>query len=214
MSDDDLAAVLLVGFAERRTVFPEMIEALKLLANAAGASLSNVREYTAERHAAATNLVAATTDELTRIGNRRAANERLDRLRPGDTVAMIDLDRFKDVNDRDGHAAGDQVLIDLAAHLAEGLRGADQVYRFGGEEFLVVLPVSPAADANSVMERLLSTWRAADPVTTFSAGVATVQEGETSNDALARADAALFDAKRTGKDRCVIAPHDRLAILR
>ena len=145
---------------------------------------------------------ASLRDPLTGVGNRRKADALLHQLRAGDVIALIDCDHFKAVNDRYGHAAGDRVLVDLATHLDRSLRDGDEVARWGGEEFIVVLRHAAAAGAAAV-ERLLAGWHDADPVTTFSAGVATHGEGEEPDATLARADAALYRAKSNGRD-CVV----------
>ena len=144
-------------------------------------------------------------DALTGIGNRRQAERDLALLGPGDAVAILDLDHFKKVNDRYGHATGDKVLFDLAHYLLRYLREGDSVARYGGEEFVVILKrVSDAAE--SVLSRIASDWRETGPRATFSAGVAVHRRGETAADTLARADEALYRAKKGGRDRVVLAP--------
>jgi diguanylate cyclase (GGDEF)-like protein len=147
---------------------------------------------------------ASVRDELTGVGNRRHGMAALDRLRPGDAVLLLDLDRFKDVNDRDGHAGGDAVLVSLGDLLTRTMRGADAVARLGGEEFLIVASQARGAAAG-VAERLVEDWRGTRPRTTLSVGVTVHQAGEQPEDALARADRALYDAKRAGRDRSVYA---------
>lgn len=165
----------------------------------------------------------AGTDSLTGLANRRAfftAGERL--LAERDpawpiAVLMFDLDHFKQVNDRYGHAAGDQVLRSVAAILSETLREQDLAGRLGGEEFAVVLPHTTVAGARQLAERLRQS--AAERVripgsggetVTISVGVAAVAPGETTLDAaLSRADAALYAAKEGGRNRVVVAPEAR-----
>jgi diguanylate cyclase (GGDEF)-like protein len=143
---------------------------------------------------------ASVVDALTGVGNRRHGMAALQRLRPGDGVMLLDLDRFKDVKDRDGHAAGDAVLASVGALLRRSMRGADAVARDGGEEFLVI--VSQAGDEiDQVADRLLDDWRATGPRTTISAGVTMHRRGEPPEEALARADRALYAAKHGGRDR-------------
>ncbi|HVM10180.1 MAG TPA: diguanylate cyclase [Acidimicrobiales bacterium] len=140
-------------------------------------------------------------DALTGVGNRRRADALLDQLKPGDAVAIVDMDHFKRVNDDLGHAAGDEVLVSLASFLDKSLRDGDAVARYGGEEFIVVL--RQAGDyARAAMERLLDGWHNTSPVTTFSAGVAVHATDSTAGATLAAADAALYRAKRAGRD-CV-----------
>jgi diguanylate cyclase (GGDEF)-like protein len=147
---------------------------------------------------------ASLRDELTGVGNRRFGMTALERLRVGDAVLLLDLDGFKEVNDRHGHAAGDAVLADLGRLLQSSMRGIDAVARYGGEEFLVVISQAESTAA-TIGDRLLVDWRARSPRTTVSAGVAVHQSGETPAETLARADAALYEAKRRGRDRVCIA---------
>jgi diguanylate cyclase (GGDEF)-like protein len=126
----------------------------------------------------------------------------LARLRPGDALLLLDLDRFKEVNDRDGHAGGDAVLASFGALLQRSMRGADAVARLGGEEFLVVAS-QVGGSAEAMAERLVQDWRGTGPRTTVSVGVTVHREGEEPEEALARADRALYDAKRAGRDRSI-----------
>lgn len=148
----------------------------------------------------------ATTDPLTGLVNRRGFGQVLARLRPGDSVAALDLDHFKRVNDTHGHAAGDQLLRAFAAHLRDGVRQREHCARYGGEEFVVVFLGTPVQGAVAALERLRSSWQAARSLpVTFSAGVAEVAEDEAGRLALPRADAALYQAKAQGRDRIVVA---------
>lgn len=194
-----LAAVL--GAASlRRSITPEDAEAVRLLASHAGRTLENAELYSEERTARQQLAEVSVRDELTGVGNRRHAVALLSALEPGDAVVMIDLDHFKTVNDTDGHSAGDEVLQALAEHLGRGVRNADLVARYGGEEFLVVL--HGAGDEGVITaERLRATWRDTNPRTTFSAGVAVHHAGQPGPVTLAQADAALYAAKRTGRNR-------------
>ncbi len=123
-------------------------------------------------------------------------------------VVMADLDHFKRVNDTYGHAAGDQVLRDVAARMQGALRGHDAVGRYGGEEFVVVLNGAGLAVARTVAERIRQRV-AAEPVSadgvsipiTISQGLAEVLPGETVEAVLKRADDALYAAKHNGRDR-------------
>jgi len=154
----------------------------------------------------------AETDALTGLANRRA----LDHLLPEHAdpeapmaIVMLDVDHFKEVNDRLGHAAGDQVLVDIARALQAGVRLEDSVVRYGGEEFLIVLPGAHADAAYETAERVRLSVRSAvnasgKPIS-ISAGVAVRGESESRDALFARADAALYEAKRTGRDRTVRA---------
>jgi diguanylate cyclase (GGDEF)-like protein len=143
-------------------------------------------------------------DELTGVGNRRHGMEVLERLRPGDAVLVLDLDRFKDINDREGHAGGDAVLRDLGAMLRRTMRGADAVARIGGEEFLVVASQAGGGTAH-LADRLVADWRRTSPRTTISVGAAVHTGADTPTAVLARADQALYAAKRGGRDRSALA---------
>ncbi|WP_432541937.1 GGDEF domain-containing protein [Kineococcus sp. SYSU DK002] len=142
----------------------------------------------------------ARTDALTTIGNRRDLEDRMTLLGPGDTVVVCDLDHFKQLNDTHGHARGDQVLREFGAMLAGGLRRGDYAARFGGEEFVLLLHGSGTGPALDVVDRLRHTWAARGGATTFSAGCATLDDATTAEQALVAADAALYAAKRAGRD--------------
>jgi len=158
----------------------------------------------------------ALTDPLTGLPNRRAAEERLQKERArtprdghGFALALVDLDHFKMVNDRYGHAVGDEVLKAVARRFESGLREGDWVARWGGEEFLFVLHGGTVDEAAGIMERLASQARAA-PIQTsvgaislsFSAGVAAfgVNDSETLP-MLEKIDHALYRAKADGRDQ-------------
>jgi two-component system cell cycle response regulator len=165
------------------------------------------------------SLEMAVTDALTGLRNRRYVRRHLESLlRSGATAAVlvIDVDRFKPLNDRHGHAAGDAALKEVANRLRDHLRAVDVVARYGGEEFLVVLSGAAEEEAAAVGERLRAAI-AEDPVTagnlalpvTVSIGVA-VARGQAASDALiAAADAALYRAKEGGRNRMEAArPED------
>jgi diguanylate cyclase (GGDEF)-like protein len=143
------------------------------------------------------------TDTLTGVGNRRRADLMLDSLKPGDVLTILDLDHFKRVNDRLGHLAGDDVLTTLGAYLLEAIREGDDVARFGGEEFVVLLRGAGTSGPESI-ERLLGGWRESGPRTTLSAGLAVHQSGQPAETTFGNADAALYAAKLAGRDRLVV----------
>lgn len=144
-------------------------------------------------------------DALTGVGNRRRADAALELLSTGDAVVIVDLDHFKSVNDTHGHPAGDVVLRDLAHLLAKSVRDVDVVARFGGEEFLLILQ-GVGAKALTAMQRLAEYWQKGSPVTTWSAGIAVNRPGEAPKETLARADAALYEAKEGGRNLVVLSP--------
>ena len=147
----------------------------------------------------------ARTDPLTSLGNRRGLDERLARLQPGDSVVVCDLDRFKDLNDRHGHAAGDHALELFGAAVGGHLRRRDYAARYGGEEFVILLPRTSTADAVAVVHAVRDDWRTLSPLLTFSAGIAAVGDGCSPAQVLAAADAALYAAKQAGRDRVHVA---------
>jgi diguanylate cyclase (GGDEF)-like protein/PAS domain S-box-containing protein len=151
--------------------------------------------------------VLASRDALTGLPNRRTLDEQLPRemaraRRAGASLclAIVDIDHFKVYNDSHGHLAGDTMLRNCAVAWDSELRGEDTILRFGGEEFLVLLPDTPLEQAAEIVERL----RAATPeVLTCSAGLACWDSAEGIDDLLERADMALYAAKGSGRDRLV-----------
>jgi len=163
----------------------------------------------------------ATTDSLTGLLNRRAFLEaanteliRSDRTSTSTSALLIDVDHFKQINDRLGHAAGDVVLAAMGELLRKQARPYDIVARWGGEEFVVVLPNTTAADAQRVGERLRRAIEAArivaptgEPIAiTASVGVATRLLDESIDALLDRADRAMYIAKASGRNRVEVAP--------
>lgn len=141
---------------------------------------------------------SASTDPLTGLLNRRMLDRALGRLGDDETVIIIDLDHFKQVNDERGHGAGDDVLRAFGAVLRDNLRERDLVGRYGGEEFVLV--IAPPSQAEAVLERLRDEWIANRPQpVTFSAGIAGFAGDATST--LRAADQALYRAKDAGRDR-------------
>jgi diguanylate cyclase (GGDEF)-like protein len=160
----------------------------------------------------------STLDPLTGLFNRNALEQRLAELNgaPCGTekgmshaLLLCDVDHFKRVNDQLGHAAGDAVLQDIANTMRAVLRAGDSIYRIGGEEILVVLPGASKEDAVGVAERLRRAVRARRPVgveVTISIGAAVTKTGTVDTDDLvARADAALYSAKASGRDNVFIS---------
>jgi len=153
----------------------------------------------------------ATRDELTGLLNRRAGLERVLRemalsrtARTPLSVAFLDVDHFKRINDLHGHQTGDEVLQEFARLIAEGIRETDYAVRYGGEEILIVMPGTTAAAAVTIMERLrtqLSTRLLSSRkiAVTFSAGVAGYAGGGRRT-LLADADQALYAAKHAGRN--------------
>lgn len=156
-------------------------------------------------------------DPLTSLGNRLRLREdlqvlqaRTERYGHSYAVALCDVDFFKAYNDRYGHLAGDDVLRRVAAAISSGLRGGDAAYRYGGEEFLIVLPEQDAQDAAATTDRLRQAVEDlgiphADGtprgVVTISAGVAMSAEAGDADALLSAADTALYAAKKAGRNR-------------
>ena len=175
----------------------------------AAARAAALREQLLERERGLEEL--AYSDELTRLYNRRFLSRQLSALVRSATrhdrtlsIVLVDIDRFKSINDRHGHARGDAVLTRVAARLVQVLREEDYAGRWGGEEFLVLLPDVDDAGAHATAERLRASVGdrpVAGLRVTISAGCATWTAGESPDDVLRRADAALYEAKRAGRDQ-------------
>jgi diguanylate cyclase (GGDEF)-like protein/PAS domain S-box-containing protein len=178
-------------------------------------AVGTARDITDRKVAEARLREMATTDSLTGILNRRrflelAADEleRARRYQRDTALIMFDVDHFKQVNDSQGHAAGDQVLRGLTATARETLRGADILGRIGGEEFAVLLPETDLPAASRAAERLRRAAESMELLTdggpfavTVSLGVVLLNPGETLEDLLKRADQALYRAKQGGRNR-------------
>ena len=159
----------------------------------------------------------AHTDGLTGLGNRHSGTERLGAERSraerhGGTfsVAIADVDDFKAVNDRHGHEAGDILLKELGHLLRSEMRREDTCARWGGEEFLFLLPETDGGAAEALMQKLLATarnlrvrYRGSVLRCSLSAGTSTFRPGRSVDDLLREADSRLYQAKRLGKDRLV-----------
>jgi diguanylate cyclase (GGDEF)-like protein len=213
-------AISVAGHAHRRAdridAYRQLIQirALHRRAREAGRQLR-----AANRELASSALI----DPLTGAGNRRSLEADLatldasaDEIPGGVALVLVDVDRFKAYNDRHGHLAGDWVLRRVADCLAESVRAADRVYRYGGEELLVLLAGVEAPAAEAVVGRLLAGVEALDiphpenrpwQVVTISAGWATWRPGGPTSwaAALGAADDALYRAKRLGRNRAVAA---------
>ncbi|MDQ6681416.1 MAG: diguanylate cyclase, partial [Pseudomonadota bacterium] len=158
------------------------------------------------------------TDQLTQIANRRglmtafeAERARMERSGKTLSIGLLDIDNFKRLNDELGHSAGDEALKSLAAIVTKTLRPTDRAARYGGEEFVVLLPDTPVDEAEQILTRLqraltggLFMHKENQVFVTFSAGVTCYRIEERIEDALERADRALYEAKRTGKNRTCV----------
>ncbi|MBH9409965.1 biofilm formation regulator diguanylate cyclase SiaD [Pseudomonas aeruginosa] len=162
---------------------------------------------------------ASIRDPLTGLPHRRMLlerlreeNERSQRHGQRYVLAMLDVDFFKQVNDTWGHDSGDRVLVEIARAMESELREYDLCGRWGGEEFLLLLPQTRLQDAGPVLERVRDSVRTLAVrvgtealSVTASVGVTEHRIGETYSQTVNRADAALLDAKRSGRDKCVFA---------
>ncbi len=162
---------------------------------------------------------ASTKDALTGIGNRRmtmdslqAETARAERLHRPLTLALADIDHFKSINDTYGHDAGDKVLIEIAHVIAAHIRDYDVCGRWGGEEFLIIMPEVSVPNGALIVERLRTTICELNICLgeqsiklSASFGIAEYRPGESISETIKRADAALFAAKRAGRNRCEIA---------
>jgi diguanylate cyclase (GGDEF)-like protein/PAS domain S-box-containing protein len=173
--------------------------------------VTKLKQVESERENLLTEVaVLARSDALTGLPNRRGLDEQLPRemarARRSDSdlcLAIVDIDHFKAYNDANGHLAGDAILRECALAWDAALRGEDTIVRFGGEEFLVVLPDCPLRQAAETIERL----RQATPgELTCSAGLACWDHAETTDDLVDRADSALYRAKAAGRDQLVQSP--------
>lgn len=213
-ADDYLAKPLDLDELRARLIAAERVTALhrRLAEQAHALELSNQKLFDMAR-----------TDPLTGLGNRLEMQEtlaklqaRAERYNHSYALAMCDLDRFKGYNDTRGHVAGDEVLRRVATILEQTTRDTDSVYRYGGEELLIVLPEQTLASAELAGERLrraVAGATMAHPantpfgIVTVSVGIAAYDQtaGQTFETVIAEADAALYEAKNSGRNRVAIA---------
>jgi diguanylate cyclase (GGDEF)-like protein len=211
----ELKGALSIGWTSMRRIAPEDERTLIAIADLATFACHNAETYAEVQH-------AARTDALTGLLNHGAMQvrirEEIARARRDDTAlacAIIDLDDFKRVNDVRGHQAGDELLRGVSATLQQQLRPYDQVARYGGDEFVLLLPGSDEADARQVAERVrdaVAARIASQPDLAIagacSIGVAAWHEPLEADELLEHADRALLLAKRTGKGRVAVANAD------
>ena len=211
-SKDRVEGVLALYTAAGAAVDARMLQLLQYIGNQMGVALENLKLYEQTRE-------LSLHDPLTGLANRRLLFSELDRMfaaarrhgRPLSAV-MMDLDYFKDYNDAFGHAAGDVVLSGVAALISARTRAEDVAGRYGGEEFLLVLPETDSMQAAAIAERIRRGVEAAGFATgegkadvsriTLSLGIASVNPEVSGGDGLIRvADRALYEAKRKGRNR-------------
>lgn len=169
------------------------------------------------------HLTTSLTDSLTSLPNRRALDQQLEsrmqeyrQAGAPFSLLMVDVDRFKQINDRFGHPVGDEVLVRMGVALRGALRKHDFVARYGGEEFAIVLPHTTLNEAGRAAEKaslgvgtLTDEFGYFDREITASAGLATIQPGEEIESLVRRADQALYLAKQNGRDCTYVHDGDR-----
>ncbi|MCX7995938.1 MAG: diguanylate cyclase, partial [candidate division WOR-3 bacterium] len=197
--------------SEKLDAFKENdIKMLSVFASQAAVAIENARLYNETKE-------MSLTDSLTRIANRRHFDLILENeIKRGRgyaryvSLAMIDLDHFKDFNDKYGHLAGDQLLISIASKLKSTVRDTDLVARYGGEEFAIIFPETPNNAALKVCERVrqaiennyITLKKFGKVGTTISVGVATYpQSAQNAQELIKKADLALYRAKKLGRNR-------------
>ncbi len=213
LCQDSVRRLLSVSDSQgRRSFQPDEINALITIAHTIAVLLDNKRMLKEDR--------------ITGLPNRRTCERKLEssmqrarRYGVSFSVAMLDLDHFKRVNDTYGHDMGDQVLRTVADHLRHALRLSDFVGRWGGEEFVLVLEEAHPVDAQIRMERIREQVKQqvfhAGPDSfhvSFSAGIALLDEDpKLAETVISRADVALYSAKKSGRDRVEVDPHSLLS---
>lgn len=203
---------------------PEPEQSLTAQLNALIERVQNMEKQDADiREQLAQEKLRAITDSLTGLPNREAYSERVhdemlrwQRYQRPLCLAVLDIDFFKKINDSYGHHTGDKVLKAISRSVAKRLREVDFIARFGGEEFVILLPETSADNALSMLnrtrERLAKTYMRSKSSTgeeakftvTVSIGIAEFGDGDTAESVFERADKALYDAKETGRNQCII----------
>ena len=174
------------------------MQALRLFANQAATALESAARFEELQF-------LADHDPLTRLPNRRAFVRQLEaetarsqRYGTPFSLVLCDLDQFKELNDRAGHLVGDDELVRFASRLTASIRRTDFAYRIGGDEFALILVEASDAEARVVIERVGATVADGSPVLDASFGVAVFDQEGSSDDLFRRADAAMYEAKRSG----------------
>lgn len=215
-----LSLVMIGGIGLVPELFASPVERMTFFAVAAQVALFSFVFAWRTSHQHRQLDVMANRDPLTHAGNRRALQREIAKRaeaarREGQPsgLAVIDLDHFKDVNDRHGHDAGDQVLIDLARIVGETMRASDSFYRYGGEEFILVMPGTTPDGMSAALDKLQAAVRArlrtanGEPVS-VSIGAASLKAEDDPSQWLSRADRRLYEAKAAGRDRICIETDD------
>lgn len=208
-----IMAVLLPKVGVADWIWPAVLIPL-IMASATGAIYVSLVKRLEEARARLAQ--AASTDHLTGVGNRRRFFDLARRDMAGAashrpiSVLLLDIDHFKAINDTYGHAVGDEVLVLVAQHCQDRLRSGDVLCRWGGEEFIALLPGADAHEAHAIAERLRSSFEAlSDPLdpcpVTVSIGLATGRAATPIDDLIRQADDHLYGAKQSGRNRTMAA---------
>ena len=190
---------LLVGYSQPQDVSAETVDALKATVNllALGASRQIYKDE-------------ALYDSLTGVYNRRFMDlalpgelDRAKRFQAALALVMIDIDRFKEINDTHGHVEGDRVLTAVSQILSESVRSSDMAIRYGGDEFVLLLPATPLLGVQRVVSRIQERVRMIDAPQqlSLSGGVAAARKDISARQFLLEADGHLYHAKESGRDR-------------
>jgi diguanylate cyclase (GGDEF)-like protein len=205
----------MIGLANRSGGFDDSVmEELSPVVAALGQIIVARWDREARKNAEIELQRAAATDALTGIANRRqlelqlsAFVKRAQRYSEPLSLLMLDIDHFKQVNDQYGHDAGDKVLVELVQQILASIRDADLLGRWGGEEFLLILPQTSVEAGQPLAERIrrnVETHAFPNPRTvTISLGLVTLRKDESPESLVQRADAALYQAKGSGRNRVV-----------
>ncbi len=197
--------------ADLREVFREAEQMLQPTIQFAG-QIANAYDQIRQQTNRLMAFTDARTDPLTGVSNRRALDDNLSgqlalnaRYNVSFTLAMFDIDHFKQVNDERGHLCGDGILQEVARIIDENARETDTVVRYGGEEFVVLMPETDLEGASHFGNRVREIVAKTLPVT-ISGGVTQAIDGDSSESIIGRADAALYEAKTNGRN--AVCRHD------
>jgi diguanylate cyclase (GGDEF)-like protein len=186
----------------------EMLKPTLKLATQISLAYDEIRQQTAQLM----TFTEVRTDPLTGVSNRRALDETLDnmfammaRYENPFSIAIFDIDHFKQINDTQGHLHGDRTLQQFATALDESVRETDMVARYGGEEFVIIMPQTPLTGAAIFAERLRRMIEETLPIT-ISGGLSEASQSDTPQSLLSRADSALYSAKAAGRN--LVFKHD------
>jgi diguanylate cyclase len=208
-TDPRAVAELFQGMTASATWLLNQVESTRQELDVAREQINNIHGELARAE------TLALTDPLTGLPNRRGLDlaisrelARARRVASEVCIAVIDIDHFKSINDQHGHHVGDQALVHLANVLRPGIRETDVLGRFGGEEFLLLMPDTPLPGAEFTLNRLLRTLersplhvRTGTITMRFSAGLSRWRAGESAQEPIERADRAMYEAKQAGRAR-------------